>query len=393
MRLAEISTRFPPAPGGVERHVAEIAPRLYARGHAVHVLTSDLYTEFPLQRLPSEIPRHEERPFGSVDRLPVWSLPGELHYPFFRGLERTLERQRPDLVHVHTFGTHQVAVARRLHRRGGAPFVLTAHFHPIWSIQGGWLRHRLRRFYDRALAGPVTSAAARLIVQTRAEESLLRQLGIPVPPVVVIPPGRSPLPPPPGSPDAFRRHLGFDGPFFLFVGRLASNKGLPELVDAFERVGRADPALRLVLVGEDGGMGPWLTQRISEQGLGARVRWTGYLADESLLAAAMGEAEALVLPSEYEAFGLVLLEALAQGTPVIASRVGGIPEFIESERSGLLVPPGDVAALAAAMERIRAEPARARQWGRYGREEVVPRYTWEACADRLDALFKEVAGR
>ncbi|MHB1887230.1 MAG: glycosyltransferase family 4 protein, partial [Acidimicrobiales bacterium] len=125
----------------------------------------------------------------------------------------------------------------------------------------------------------------------------------------------------------------------------------------------------------------------------ARVRWTGYLADESLLAAAMGEAEALVLPSEYEAFGLVLLEALAQGTPVIASRVGGIPEFIESERSGLLVPPGDVAALAAAMERIRAEPARARQWGRYGREEVVPRYTWEACADRLDALFKEVAGR
>ncbi|EQD59147.1 glycosyltransferase (group 1), partial [mine drainage metagenome] len=133
MRLAEISTRFPPAPGGVERHVAEIAPRLHARGHTVDVLTSDLYTEYPWVRLPSEVPRHEERPFGGVDRLPVWSLPGELHYPFFRGLERSLERRRPDLVHVHTFGTHQVAVARRVHRRGGAPFVLTAHFHPIWS--------------------------------------------------------------------------------------------------------------------------------------------------------------------------------------------------------------------------------------------------------------------
>ncbi len=392
MRLAEISTRFPPAPGGVERHVAEIAPRLHDRGHSVQVLTSDLYTEFPLRRLPDAIPRRETRPFGGIERLPVWSLPGELHYPFFRGLERSLERHRPDLVHVHTFGTHQVAVARRFHCRGGAPFVLTAHFHPIWSIQGGWFRHRLRRFYDRALAGPVTSAAARLIVQTRAEETLLRQLGVRLPPVTVIPPGRSPLPPPPDAPDAFRRHLGIEGRYFLFVGRLASNKGLPELLDAFERVGRTDPALRLVLVGEDGGMGPWLTRRISEQGLGDRVRWTGFLADESLLAAAMAEAEALVLPSEYEAFGLVLLEALAQGTPVIASRVGGIPEFIEPERSGLLVPPGDAAALAASMERIRSDPAQARRWGRYGRDEVAPRYTWGACADRLDTLFKEVVG-
>ncbi|EQD44978.1 glycosyl transferase family protein, partial [mine drainage metagenome] len=162
---------------------------------------------------------------------------------------------------------------------------------------------------------------------------------------------------------------------------------------AFERVAATDPGLTLVLVGEDGGMGTWLTDRISARGLGARVRWTGFLADESLLAAAMTEAEALVLPSEYEAFGLVLLEALAHGTPVIASRVGGIPEFIEPERSGLLVPPGDAAALTDAMEQLRSDPARARQWGRYGREEVVPRYTWEACADRLDALFREVVGR
>ena len=393
MRLAEISTRFPPGPGGVERHVAEIAPRLHARGHSVHVLTSDLYTEFPWRRLPEEVPRHEARPFGTVDRVPVWSLPGELHYPFFRGLQTRLERLRPDLVHAHTFGTHQVAVARRFHRHGGAPFVLTAHFHPIWSIQGGWVRHRLRRFYDRALAGPETSAAARLIVQTRAEEALLRQLGLPLPPVSVIPPGRSPLPPPPPTPDAFRRSLGLPGPFFLFVGRLASNKGLPELLNAFERVGSTDPQLTLVLVGEDAGMGPWITGRIAERGLGDRVRWTGHLADESLLAAAMAEAEALVLPSEYEAFGLVLLEALAQGTPVIASRVGGIPEFIEPERSGLLVPPHDAPALAEAMARIRSDPAAARRWGRYGQTEVVPRYTWEACVDRLDALFREVAGR
>jgi glycogen(starch) synthase len=393
VKVAEISTRFPPGPGGVERHVAEIAPRLAARGHRVGVLTSDLYTEFPFRKLPPEVPRHEDRPFGPIDRLPVWSLPGELHYPFFRGLGRALERQAPDLVHVHTFGTHQVAIARRYHRHGGAPFVLTAHFHPIWSIQGGALRHAIRGFYDRALAAPVTGEAARIVIQSRAEGDLLRSLGIALPEMVVIPPGRTPLPPPPPDPMAFRRTIGWEGRYFLFVGRLASNKGLLELLGAFERIHHRDHSIHLVLIGEDTGMGPRLDQEIGRRGLMGAVHRRGFLSDESLLAAAMRDAEALVLPSDYEAFGLVLLEALAQGTPVVASRVGGIPEFIENERSGLLVAPGDFEALAQALEQITHEPERARVWGAYGRENVVPRFTWEACAEQLDRLFREVVDR
>jgi glycosyltransferase involved in cell wall biosynthesis len=390
VKVAQLSTRYPPGPGGVERHVAELAPLLAARGHRVEVYTSDLYREFPWQRLPPSVPRAERTSFGGVHRLPVWSLPGELHYPFFRGLHAALDRDRPDLVHAHTYGTNQVAVARRHRRRHGTPFVLTAHFHPIWSIEGGWLRHRIRGFYDRRLAGPVVRDAAAVVVQTREEERLLRSLDLPLPRLVVVPPGYRAMAPPPPGPSPFRDRYGLDGPFALFVGRLASNKGLLELTDAFATVARADPSAQLVLIGEDGGQRAAVEDRVRALGLERRVHLLGHIDDESLVAAAYREARVFVLPSEYEAFGLVLLEALAQGTPVVASRVGGIPEVVEEGRSGLLVPPRSPAALAEAVLRLWNDRELARTLGRYGRDEVVPRFSWEALADRLDRLYREV---
>jgi glycosyltransferase involved in cell wall biosynthesis len=390
VKVAQLSTRFPPAPGGVEQHVAELAPALAAQGHVVDVYASDLYSEYPLVRLPATVPRTEPRPWGTVRRLPVWSLPGELHYPFFRGLGRALADGAPDLVHAHTYGTNQVAVARRHRRRTGTPFVLSAHFHPIWSIHGGWLRHRIRGFYDRRIAGPVLADAARVIVQTREEERLLRALGRPLPPVAIVPPGYRPLPPPPAGAHPFADRYGVPGPFVLFVGRLASNKGLLELVDAFVPLARDHPEAQLVLVGTDGGMRAPLEERARRRGVGDRVRPVGHVADDALLAAAYREARLLALPSEYEAFGLVLLEALAQGTPVIASRVGGIPEFIEDGKAGLLVPPREVGPLAEAIRRVWEDPGLGRSLGEFGRRETVPRYTWERVAAAVDAIYREV---
>ncbi|MCI4339296.1 MAG: glycosyltransferase family 4 protein [Thermoplasmata archaeon] len=392
MKVAQLCTRYPPGPGGVERHVAEVATRLGARGHTVEVYTSDLYREFPMQRLPPDVPREERVPFGTVHRLRAWSLPGELHYPFFRGLENALQRDRPDIVHTHTYGTNQVAVARRHRTRTGTPFVLTAHFHPIWSIYGGWLRHRIRGFYDRRLAGPVVAAASRVIVQTHEEERLLRTLGLRLPPVEILPPGYSPLPSPPDGAPSFRDRMGIPGPYVLFVGRLASNKGLVDLLPAFGALARDDPDAHLVLVGEDGGMRATLEARVRGLGLESKVHFLGHLPDDALVAAAYRDATFSVLPSEYEAFGLVLLESLAQGTPVVASRVGGIPEFIEDERTGLLVPPGDLPALTEALRRLWGDPALARRLGRHGRTEVVPRYTWDRVVDRLEVVYREVLG-
>jgi glycosyltransferase involved in cell wall biosynthesis len=392
VRVAQLATRYPPGPGGVERHVAELASTLGRRGHQVEVYTSELYREFPFERLPATVPRDERTGFGEVHRLPVWSLPGAAHYTFFRGLLPALERARPEVVHAHTYGTHQVTIASRLRRRVGTPFVVTAHYHPPWSIEGGWWRRRLRGFYDRLLAGPTLARASRLVVQTREEERLVRALGIPLPPVDVVPPGYSPLPAP--SPDgaAFARAYGVGGPFLLFVGRLASNKGLLPLLEAFAPIARRDPGATLVLVGEDGGMAAAVDRRSRELGLSERVRRVGHVADERLLASAYREARALVLPSEYEAFGLVLLEAMAQGTPVVASRVGGIPEVVDDGRTGLLAAPGSPTDLAAALARVWDDPELGRRLGEEARRSVVPRYTWEAVATTLERIYREVAG-
>ena len=393
MKVAQLSTRFPPGPGGVERHIAELAPRLHARGHSVEVFTSDLYREFPWQRLPPEVPRVEPTSWGVVHRLPVWSLPGELHYPFFRGLPRALSDYRPDIVHAHTFGTNHAAKAGRYARKHGVPFVMTAHFHPIWSIEGGWLRHQIRGFYDRRLAEPVLERADRVIVQSHEELRLLQALNIRLPPVSILPPGYSPLPEPAADGPSFGSRHGVPGPYVLFVGRLASNKGLLSLVDAFAIVRRAHPEAHLVLVGEDGGMSPDIRVRARVREVETAVHLIGHLADDRDLATAYRDAQVLALPSDYEAFGLVLLEALAAGIPVVASRTGGIPEFITDGKAGLLVPPKSPPELAAALERLWTDRALATELARFGRETVVPRYTWDGLADRLDALYREVSAR
>ena len=390
MKIAQLSTRYPPGPGGVERHVGEVSRRLVARGHDVTAFSSELYREFPWERLAADVPRSQEVEGVHVRRLPVWTLPGELHYPFFRGLGRALDRARPEIVHAHTYGTNHAAVARRYARQHRAPFILTAHYHPIWSIEGGWLRHRIRHFYDHRLAAPIIADASRLIVQTAEEERLIRENGFPLPQVSRVPPGYSPLPPPLPGERPFAEAFRLDGPFVLFVGRLASNKGLLVLADAFDRLARSDPAARLVVVGADGGTRPALERRARDLGIASRVTITGHIEDERLLASGFREARLLALPSEYEAFGLVLLEALAHGTPVVSTRVGGIPEFIEDGKAGVLVPPGDAPALSDALARLWAdEPLRSRL-GEYGRDEVVPKYTWERVTDQLEAIYREV---
>lgn len=393
MKIAQLSTRFPPAPGGVERHVLEISRRLVQRGHAVTAFSSDLYREFPMQRLGPEVPRRGVQDGIQVRRVPVWSLPGELHYPFFRGLRAALAEAGPEVLHVHTYGTNQAAIARRYSRSTRTPFVLSAHYHPIWSMEGGWVRRRVRSFYDRQLAAPILREAGAVIVQTREEERLIRAGGTTLGTVVTIPPGYTPLPEPPAGGPRFGAELGLPGEYVLFVGRLASNKGLLPLVRAFAPLARSDPTASLVLVGEDGGMRGAVEAEVDRLGLRPRVRLTGFLEDDRKLAQAFRDARLFVLPSEYESFGLVLLEALAQGTPVVASRVGGIPEFVPDGQAGRLVPPGDESALAAGLAELWNDPDLRRRLGEFGRTQVVPRYTWDRVVDQLLELYQGVGRR
>jgi glycosyltransferase involved in cell wall biosynthesis len=155
------------------------------------------------------------------------------------------------------------------------------------------------------------------------------------------------------------------GPAVL-VARLSPEKDADTLLRAAALVARDDPAFRLEIAG-DGVCLPDLRARAAELGLNERVRFLGEVRDvPSLLA----RASVFVLSSLTEGISLTLLEAMARGLPVVATRVGGNPEVVADGETGLLVPPRDPAALAAALLRVRRDPDHARELGRAGRRRV-----------------------
>lgn len=178
---------------------------------------------------------------------------------------------------------------------------------------------------------------------------------------------------------------GRDSFHLVFVGRLAGVKGAPLLLDAVARLAAARPGLRLTLVG-DGPERPALEARAAELGLGARVAFTGYLTQDQV-ADTLARADALALPSFAEGVPVVLMEAMATGLPVVTTRIMGIPELVEDGVSGLLVPPGDLDALTAALDRLAGDPAGAAAMGRAGRAKVAADYDLGAEASWLKRLF------
>jgi glycosyltransferase involved in cell wall biosynthesis len=178
------------------------------------------------------------------------------------------------------------------------------------------------------------------------------------------------------------------GPIVGSVAMFRGSKGHDHLVDAFARVHAARPDARLLLVG-DGGRRAWAEGLARERGLGEAVCFTGFRSDVPALLSAM---DCFALAStRTEGVPQSLLQAAAAGVPLVASRIGGIPEVVEDGVTGLLVAPEDPAALAAAIERVLADPAGAATRARAARKRCEERFSREASIGRLLALYDELA--
>lgn len=193
----------------------------------------------------------------------------------------------------------------------------------------------------------------------------------------------------------FRPGVGPAAPTVLYVGRLQRTsrcKGVPVLLDAFAKVAAEVPDARLVVVG-DGDDVPALQAQASALALDGRVEWRGAVHGEALVAAYQ-QSSVVALPSltDAESFGMTLIEAMACGRPVVGSRVGGIPSVVRDGVDGVLVPPGDAGALAAALVDV-LDPARGEALGAAGRAAAVERWDWRHSADATLALLREAAGR
>lgn len=190
------------------------------------------------------------------------------------------------------------------------------------------------------------------------------------------------------DPVKVRAELGLplDAYAFGTVGRLERPKGHVYLIRAFERIVKTNERARLVLVG-DGSLAKPLQEEAARLGLAERVVFAGSRRDVPYLLRAL---DVFVFPSLWEGQGLALVEAMASGLPVVASRVGGVSEVVSDGSSGQLVPPGSPEALAEAMLAVMANPARAREMGAAARARAEAVFGASRMIKRLEELYLEV---
>lgn len=253
--------------------------------------------------------------------------------------------------------------------------VLTAHGGDLHANMGGLGRRVLQWTMREADALAVVSEDMR---------QLAISLGMPAARVVVASMGVDTMAFCPPAADSPRAGL-------LFVGRLAEKKGVTYLLEAFARLAPAHPDLRLRIVG-DGPLRPALEAQAAALGIAARVEFLGARPPRDI-PGFFREAALFVMPSvvaesgDQEGLGLVAAEALATACPVVAHDIAAVRDLIRDGETGLMVPPKDVPALAAAIERLLRDPAQAARLAEAGRRHIGGHYSWPAVAARYRRLY------
>jgi glycosyltransferase involved in cell wall biosynthesis len=373
--------------GGIPRVAGTLARGLARRGHRVTVCTTDARDESSRLaareiRTPDGVVVHV---FPNISNRLAYHLQLFLPLGFSKFLERHVASF--DVAHVHACRNMPGAIATHHLRRAGVPYALA----PNGTAPIIERRRIAKKLFDVMLGRRVVSGAARIIAVSDAERRQLQQLGVPEKTIRVIP---NPidldefrLPVPRG---AFRQRWSLASDrVVLFLGKLTPRKRVDVLVRAFASLRQADA--RLVIAGNDMGSGSGLRALVRSLGIESRTIFTGLLRAAERLEA-LADADVLVYPSEHEIFGLVPVEALLAGTPVIVSDDSGCGEVVTSTGGGQVIPAGDAHALTRAIEHaLERRPdalvmanAAARARALYGDQAV--------CA-QLENLYGEIAER
>jgi glycosyltransferase involved in cell wall biosynthesis len=352
--------------GGMQRQALQLARRLLARGLEVRIVST---------AAPRDLPVLAGRPAPGLEGTPVVRVP-TTRPPLFEAAARAWLGTQGGADVLYAVGANAGLHAARIGARTNAPVVVKyacagAHGDVAWATRQPGAVTLLER-------------AARHVCLSQALRDELLAAGLPAARLVSIPNGVdlaawSREVTPARSPWAGGRTL-------MFVGRLVPQKRVDVLLDAFARVCAQAADARLLLAG-GGPLRAALVAQAKALGIAERVAFLGQR-DEvlSLHRAARG----LVLPSEGEGLPNVVLEALAAGTPVIATDVTGTRELARDGVEALLVPPGDAGALAIAMLRLIDDPALGARLAAAGRTRVAEGFDLERVADRYAALFEDV---
>lgn len=377
MKIAEVTSTFPPYKGGIGNVAYYNAWSLATLGHDVTVFTPKYKKIKKDEELPFQVKRL--RPwfkYGNAGILPqlLWQLPKfdvvHLHYPFFGGAETIYFLDKiKDIKLVVTYHMDVVGTG------------LIARFFK-WHTQ-----YVLPKILDRADKIIITSKdyalSSNLASRFKAESEKF----------VEIPCGVNHLlfKPRPKDKDLLKQYDLYNKKVILFVGGLDKAhyfKGINILIQVMQALADSDD-VRCLIIG-DGELKSSYQSMVDSFGLTKKIIFAGFIAD-NLLPKLYNLADILVLPSidKSEAFGIVSLEAMASGKPVICSDLPGLRSVVDKQKTGLLVKPGSVDNLVAMLKILLTKDKLRTDYGQAGRKKVLEKYTWDKIAYKLENVFKD----
>ena len=288
-----------------------------------------------------------------------------------RDVVRAVGADRPDLVHTHL--VHADVYGGMAARMLGIPSISTRHNDDRYLL-GPF------RYVDRAFARP----ARRLIAISDAVRRFLERAGHDPAKLVTIRYGLDELPAAPSDPTPADAGIPADAPLAVAVGRLIEQKDHATLLRAFARVRSGVPQARLAILGS-GPLEAETRRLVAELGLDDAVTLPGRTDIRDWLE----RADVFVHTSRWEGFGIVLLEAMLAGLPVVATRVSAVPEVVVDDETGLLVDPGDQTGLAEALGALLSDGARARELGEAGLARARNEFSVARMTERTLAVYDE----
>ncbi|UPW07659.1 glycosyltransferase family 4 protein [Gordonia terrae] len=395
MRVLFVSWEYPPVVvGGLGRHVHHLATEMAAAGHDVVVLTrrpsgtdavSHPTTDTVVEGVRVVAVAEDPPEFEFGQDMMAWTL--AMGHAFVRAGLRVLHgagsgasepgsRWVPDVVHAHDWLVAHPAIA--LAEFFDVPLVSTIHATEA-GRHSGWVSGRTNRQVHSVEWWLVSESDALITCSASMRDEVHRLFGYDAADITVIHNGidiRT-------WPFAERSRTG--GPAeLLFAGRLEYEKGVQDLLAALPRIRRSHPGTTLTVAG-DGTQRDWLMEQARKHRVSKAVTFVGPV-DHGELVTLMHRCDAIVLPSRYEPFGIVALEAAATGAPLIVSTAGGLGEAVREPDTGLTFEPADVAGLAAAVRATLSDPGAAAQRALRARARLTAEFSWAEVAERTASV-------
>jgi glycogen(starch) synthase len=384
VKILMVSWEYPPVViGGLGRHVYQLATALAAAGHDVVVLSrrptdtdphSHPSTDDISEGVRVVAAAQDPHEFAFATDMMAWTM-AMGHSMVRAGL--AIRDWRPDVVHAHDWLVAHPAVA--LAEFYDVPLVSTIHATEA-GRHSGWVAGAISRQVHAVESWLVRDSDSLITCSHSMSDEITELFGPGLSESTVIPNGIDTV----GWPFARRRPRS--GPAeLLYLGRLEYEKGVHDAIAALPRIRRTHPGTTLTIAG-DGTQRDWLIEQARKHKVLKATNFVGRV-DHSELLALLRRTDAAVLPSHYEPFGIVALEAAAAGAPLVTSSAGGLGEAVIDGVTGSSFPPRDLAALAAAVRTVLDDPANAQRMAVAARDRLTADFSWPTVAAHTAQVY------